>query len=74
MSENAQAITYESALQELESILAELETPQLELAALHSKVARAQELLLFCRAKLKDVSLDLTALQEAAAQNRKHAE
>lgn len=74
MAEKTQAINYESALRELESILAELETPQLELATLHGKVARAQELLLFCRAKLKDVSLDLAALQEAAAQNQQHAE
>jgi exodeoxyribonuclease VII small subunit len=64
MTDPENNLDYETALTELESILTELESPRLPLSALQAKVRRAQELLGFCRAKLREVSLELSDWKE----------
>ncbi|MCU0270290.1 MAG: exodeoxyribonuclease VII small subunit [Acidimicrobiales bacterium] len=50
---------YEDALGELESILAELEGDDLDVDVLTTRVARAADLLAWCRARLRAVELDV---------------
>ncbi len=47
-------ITYSQALAELEKIIAEIESEQIDVDAVAEKVKRAAYLITFCRSRLKD--------------------
>ena len=53
---------YESALRELQEIVAQLQDEAIGMDQLTAKVARATELLRFCREKLRDTSQEVEAL------------
>ena len=55
--------SYESALQELESLIAGLESGQLPLEQLLTGYQRGAQLLTFCRGKLDAVELQIKALE-----------
>ncbi len=56
--------TYESALKELQHILAELQDQQVSVDELSSKVKRAAELVKFCKEKLRKVKDETDRLFE----------
>ncbi len=53
MSRNKQ-ITYSQALTELETIVAEIESEEIDVDAVAEKMKRAAFLIKFCRSRLKD--------------------
>lgn len=57
-------LTYEVALQELQKILAELEKGNIPLDQISLKVQRANELVAFCKERLRSVESDVNALIE----------
>ena len=52
-------LTYQLALDELESILLKMESNELEIDKLSSQVQRASELISFCKTKLKKTEKDV---------------
>ena len=50
---------YEDAKKELDEILEQLETDQVAIDDLESKVVRAKELVLFCQKKLRDIGAQI---------------
>lgn len=52
-------LKYSEAIQEIEEILNEIETGELEVDLLTKKVKRAGELIKFCREKLRTTEEDL---------------
>lgn len=55
-------LTYEKAIEELETIVRQLESGQLELDSLTPQLKRAQTLFTFCQSHLKKVSEDIQKL------------
>lgn len=55
-------LTYEKAIEELETIVRQLESGQLELDSLTPQLKRAQTLFIFCQSHLKKVSEDIQKL------------
>lgn len=54
--------TYESALAELQSIIAEIEGEEISVDELSKKVKRASELLKFCQQKLRQTENDVNEI------------
>lgn len=57
-----QTITYESALAELEQIVAAVERGEMPIDQLTTKIKRAQELLALCKNQLAQVENDVNSL------------
>ena len=55
-------LTYQSALDELETILSKMESNELEIDKLSSQVQRASELISFCKTKLKKTEQEVEAV------------
>ena len=55
-------ITYESALNELQSIVAEIEGEEISIDELSKKVKRAAELLKICQKKLRQTEEDVNEI------------
>lgn len=62
MSKQKQTETYETALRELQLIVAQLQDEAIGMDDLAAKVARATELLQFCRSKLRETGREVEAL------------
>ena len=60
--------TYEAALQELETLVGQLEAGQLPLDSLLVQYERANALLRFCRARLDAVEQQIQVVDQGAAQ------
>ena len=56
-------MTYAEAVAELETILAQLQEVPADIDQLHARVARAEQLLAACRAKLRGVEDELDKLR-----------
>lgn len=56
--------TYSAALEELESIIQEIENEEINIDDLSLKVKRASVLLKFCKEKLRATEKDITAILE----------
>ena len=54
MKKEKEALHYESAYAELQRIIADLQSEAIGIDELASKIARAQELVQFCREKLRE--------------------
>ncbi len=65
MKKNATEITYTSAQDELQNLLAELQDEKTDLDMLAGKVARARELITFCREKLRQTEQQVNQLLES---------
>ncbi len=69
----SEELTYQAAITELETILSELETSAVDVDHLSTRLARATELVRFCRDRLAVVQADvaevLTDLGDPAAAN-----
>jgi exodeoxyribonuclease VII small subunit len=59
-------LSYEAALQELEGLVAQMESGQLPLAQLLSGYQRGAELLAYCRAQLDAVEQQIKVLDNGA--------
>lgn len=57
-------IPYETAIKELQTILAELQEGTISVDDLTTKVKRAQELISFCKNQLRDTEKAIQALLE----------
>lgn len=62
VEKNAQDLTYEAAMQELESILAALQENRLKVSELEEAVQRAKGLIQYCREKLRQTETGLEDL------------
>lgn len=61
--------TYESALAELEQIVAAVERGEMPIDQLTSKIKRAQELLSLCKTQLTQVETDVNSLLNGSSEN-----
>ena len=61
--------SYEAALQELERLLAQLESGELPLEQLLSAYRRGAELLTFCRARLEAIEGQIKVLDQGTLKN-----
>ena len=59
-------VSYEASLQELESLVSQMESGQLSLAQLLSGYQRGAELLAYCRAQLDAVEQQIKVLDNGA--------
>lgn len=57
-------MNYSEAQAELEQILAQLQEVPADIDQLHARVARAEQLIALCRAKLRGVSEEVARLRE----------
>jgi exodeoxyribonuclease VII small subunit len=57
-------LSYADAMEELESILAELERDDVDIDRLSERVARAAALIEFCRGRIESARLDVTRIVE----------
>lgn len=64
MTKQKPKLTYESALQELQSIVSSLQDSAVGMDDLSEKVSRAAELLKFCREKLRETEEKVGGLFE----------
>lgn len=64
MEKEINKMTYTSAKKELETIVASIESGQLDVDALTDKVKRASELITFCKDKLTKTDNELQKLLE----------
>ncbi len=55
-------LTYQAAVEELESILEQMEDNSLEIDRLSAQVKRASELITFCKNKLKSTEDDVQSI------------
>ncbi|MDI6640693.1 MAG: exodeoxyribonuclease VII small subunit [Elusimicrobiota bacterium] len=62
-------LNYSKALEELKSILEELENENIEIDDLSSKVKRSAELIKFCREKLKKTELEIEKILKEFEEN-----
>ena len=62
---DGQPLPYADAIAELEAILARLEASSVDVDALADQVARATELIAYCRARLATVRTNVAAVLEA---------
>lgn len=60
----AKNLTYEDALKQLEEIALMLESGQLSIDALTEKLAQAEQLLTFCKAKLMHTNAEVKKILE----------
>ncbi|MFA6873542.1 MAG: exodeoxyribonuclease VII small subunit [Bacteroidaceae bacterium] len=60
----AKNITYEDALKQLEEIVSMLESGQLSIDILTEKLAQAEQLLTFCKAKLTHTNAEVKKILE----------
>jgi exodeoxyribonuclease VII small subunit len=58
------SLTYESALQELQQIVAALQSEQTKIEDLAQQSKRAAELLAFCKARLRQIEEDVASDME----------
>ena len=59
-------MTFEQAIQQLETLTAKLEKGDVDLAQLSEEIKRAQELIVFCKAQLGQVQQDVENLTTSA--------
>ncbi|WP_116127395.1 exodeoxyribonuclease VII small subunit [Lewinella sp. IMCC34183] len=59
-------MTYTEAQAELEHILAQLQEVPADIDQLHARVARAEQLIAHCRARLRGVEEEITELRRTA--------
>lgn len=64
-------MTYQDAVKELEKILKEIESPNLDVDAVSVRAVRAAELIRFCREKVNATKAEVTAIT-AALQDEAH--
>ena len=64
MTELDPGLTYAEAMNELETILAELERDDVDIDHLTERVARAAALIEFCRTRIEAARVDVTRLVE----------
>ena len=64
VKKSEQPVSYEAALQELEQLIAQIESGQLPLEQMLSGYQRAAELLGFCRSQLEAVQEQVKVLDE----------
>jgi exodeoxyribonuclease VII small subunit len=69
MSKNAKAPTFESALAELEEIVADMEGGQLPLEKSLAAYTRGAELLKFCQTALQDAQQQVKILEDGVLKN-----
>lgn len=69
MSKNPKAPTFESALAELEEIVADMEGGQLPLEKSLAAYTRGAELLKFCQTALQDAQQQVKILEEGVLKN-----
>lgn len=62
MSKSKKELTYETALRELQEIVSQLQEEAIGMDELTGKVARAAELIRFCREKLRSTETDVEKL------------
>jgi len=62
LSRHPPADSYTKALAELEDILADIENPETDVDSLATKVARAAELLDFCRKRLRATEVEVSRI------------
>lgn len=65
-TDNATPASYEAALSELETLVADMEAGQLPLAQLLTRYQRGAELLAYCRAQLDAVEQQIKVLDDGA--------
>ncbi len=65
MTKQKSKLTYESALQELQGIVNQLQEEAVSMDDLSEKVSRAAELLVFCREKLRETEGKVEGLFES---------
>lgn len=58
-SEGAQGLTYAKAIKELNTILGDLESDEVDVDVLAEKVARASELIEFCRQRISGAKMQI---------------
>lgn len=59
-----ETLTYESALRELQQIVAALQSEQIKIDDLAQQSKRAAELLAFCKARLRQIQEDIASETE----------
>lgn len=59
-----ETLTYESALRELQQIVAALQSEQIKIDDLAQQSKRAAELLAFCKARLREIQEDIASETE----------
>ncbi len=64
MNEQAPILTYESALAELQMIVQDLQNESVGIDDLAAKIARAQELIRFCRERLRQTGEEVESLSD----------
>ena len=64
MSDAGEPLSYADAMRELETILTELERDDVDIDHLTDRVARAAQLIEFCRTRIEAARLDVTRLVE----------
>ncbi len=65
MTKQKSKLTYEAALQELQAIVAQLQGEAVSMDDLSEKVARATELLNFCRERLRQTEEQVEVLSSS---------
>lgn len=60
----AKKLTYTIAQNELKNILEEIQSGDISIDDLSSKLKRAKELVLFCKVKLRTIEEEIDALEE----------
>ena len=63
-------ITYEKAMKEIEDIADKMERREYTIDELTEKLARAQQLIIFCREKLVKTDAEISKLLQNVADNR----
>ena len=63
-------ITYEKAMKEIEDIADKMERREYTIDELTEKLARAQQLIIFCREKLENTDEEINKLLQNVADNR----
>lgn len=56
--------TYKSATQELEKILTEIQSPNVDIDTLTNKIKRASELIKWCKEKLRSTEKEINGIFE----------
>lgn len=56
-------ITYKSAFEELQSILAKIESGEIEIDELSVQIKRANELVTFCKNSLRDIENEIKLIE-----------
>lgn len=59
MKKNLKDLTYSEAFLQLEAIVSEIESDEIQLDTLAEKVHRAKELISFCETKLRSIRNDI---------------